>query len=350
MRIVSFLPSATEIASALGLEDSIVGITHECDYPTKIRNKPVVVRNVLPIEHMTQDEIDRAVADRVRQGLSLYQIDEQLLRTLAPDLILTQNLCQVCAPSGNEVSQVLKNLPHTPEVLWLTPQSLEEIFDNIRDLGAATGKGREAKLLVNECRTRLEKLSAKTSQLSSRPRVFCMEWLDPVYASGHWVPELVKLAGGLDELGKERGESVRISWEQVVDYAPEVLIIMPCGFNLRQTMQQIWNVFGSRESVFYKLPAVRDGRVYGVDANSYFARPGPRVVEGAEILAHIIHPEVFGDLANQNVFQQVDVDLLRGVLKAGKDYYLEGDAMVFTADYLRRRGYCCDSGCRNCPY
>jgi iron complex transport system substrate-binding protein len=177
-----------------------------------------------------------------------------------------------------------------------------------------------------------------------------MEWLDPVYASGHWVPELVTLAGGRDELGKERGESIRISWKDVVDYAPEVLIIMPCGFNLRQTMQQIWSVFGARESPFYELPAVRAGRVYGIDANSYFARPGPRVVEGAEILAHVIHPEVFGDLDNENVFQKVDVDLLRGLLKEGKDYYLEGEALVFTADYLRRRGYCCDSGCRHCPY
>jgi len=350
MRIVSLLPSATEIACALGLEDSIVGITHECDYPTSVRTKPVVVRNVLPIERMTQAEIDRAVADRLREGLSLYQIDEELLRKLAPDLILTQNLCQVCAPSGNEVSHVLKNLPHTPEVLWLTPQSLEEIFDNIRDLGAATGKALEAEVVVNQYRSRLEKLSASTAQISTTPRVFCMEWLDPVYASGHWVPELVTLAGGRDELGKERGESIRISWNDVVDYAPEVLIIMPCGFNLRQTMQQIWSVFGARESPFYELPAVRDGRVYGMDANSYFARPGPRVVEGAEILAHIIHPEVFGDLNNENVFQKVDVDLLRGLLKEGKDYYLEGEALVFTADYLRRRGYCCDSGCRHCPY
>src|SRR6478672_9413051 len=160
MRIVSFLPSATEIVCALGLNEELVGITHECDYPTSVRTKPVVVRNVLPIERMTQAEIDRAVADRLREGLSLYQIDEELLRKLAPDLILTQNLCQVCAPSGNEVSQVLKNLPHTPEVLWLTPQSLEQIFENIRDLGAATSKISEAEILINQCRSRLEKLSA----------------------------------------------------------------------------------------------------------------------------------------------------------------------------------------------
>src|SRR6476659_7420506 len=171
MRIVSFLPSATEIVCALGLNEELVGITHECDYPSSVRTKPVVVRNVLPIERMTQDEIDRAVADRMREGLSLYQIDEELLGKLAPDLILTQNLCQVCAPSGNEVSHLLKSLPKTPEVLWLTPQSIEEIFDNIRELGAATGKALEAGRLVNECRSRLEQLSATTAQISTRPRV-----------------------------------------------------------------------------------------------------------------------------------------------------------------------------------
>src|SRR5690348_16079213 len=309
-RIVSFLPSATEIACALGLADSIVGITHECDYPPEIKSKPIVVRNALPIETMTQGEIDRAVAERMRSGQSLYQIDEEQLKRLAPDLILTQDLCQVCAPSGNEVSQVLKALPHKPQILWLTPQSLSEIFDNVRELGAATGRTAEAEVLIADREEQLAQLHKRIETVAERPRVFCMEWLDPVFASGHWVPELVTLAGGSDELGKAGGESVRISWSDVVNYAPEVLIIMPCGFNLQQTMRQIWNVFGSRESEFHKLPAVRNGRVYAVDANSYFARPGPRVVEGAEILAQIIHPEVFGEVERENVFQGVDIDLL----------------------------------------
>jgi iron complex transport system substrate-binding protein len=352
-RIVSFLPSATEMACALGLEDSLVGITHECDYPAQIQTKPVVVRNVLPIEDMSQSEIDRAVADRMRQGLSLYQIDEVRLRELEPDLILTQNLCQVCAPSGNEVAQVLKALPKAPQILWLTPQSLAEIFENVRDLGVATGRIPEATALIKRCEMQLEMLSATTRTASHRPRVFCMEWLDPVYASGHWVPELVKIAGGVDELGRERGESIRVSWQEIVDWSPEVLIIMPCGFNLRQTMKQIWNTFNSVDSDFFNLPAVRNGRVYAVDANSYFARPGPRVVEGAELLAQLIHPELFTDssLAGKDgVFQLVDVQLLRNVLKEGLDYYFENDLMVFTSDYLARRGYCCNNRCRHCPY
>jgi len=348
-RIVSFLPSATEMACALGLADSIVGITHECDYPPQIKGKPVVVRNVLPLERMSQSEIDRAVAERIREGQSLYQIDEDLLRELAPDLILTQNLCQVCAPSGNEVSQVIKALSKTPQILWLTPQSLSEIFDNVRELGAATGRTAEAEGLVNDCLARLETLSNRTKTISHKPRVFCMEWLEPVFASGHWVPELVKIAGGIDELGRERGESVRISWEDITAWAPEVLVIMPCGFNLQQTTKQVSSVFGYSSSPFFDLPAVRNGRVYAVDANSYFARPGPRVVEGAELLAQLIHPELF-DGAHSNAFQPVDAGLLKGSLNEGRDYYNENGAIVFTASYLQRRGYCCGSGCRHCPY
>src|SRR5882724_2572946 len=176
-RIVSFLPSATEITCALGLEDSLVGITHECDYPPQIQGKPIVVRNALPIERMSQSEIDVAVAQRMKQGLSLYQIDEQLLAQIAPDLILTQNLCQVCAPSGNEVSRVLEILPNKPDVLWLTPQSIEGIFDNLRELGQATGLLATAEEVIAQGKARLSKIGAATAKLSSRPRVFCMEWV-----------------------------------------------------------------------------------------------------------------------------------------------------------------------------
>jgi iron complex transport system substrate-binding protein len=341
------------MACALGLADSIVGITHECDYPPQIKSKPVVVRNVLPIETMSQGEIDRAVAERMSTGQSLYQIDEQLLRELAPNLILTQDLCQVCAPSGNEVSQVIKALSTPPKILWLTPQSLNEIFDNVRELGAATDRVVEAAAIVNDCQVRLQNLAQRTQAVAQTPRVFCMEWLDPVYASGHWVPELVKIAGGIDELGRERGESVRVPWEEITAWAPEVLIIMPCGFNLQQTMKQVWDVFGRQTAKpFFDLPAVKNNRVYAVDANSYFARPGPRVVEGAELLARLIHPELF-DAASTlpaNVYQQVDVALLKGSLDENKDYYIENGFLVFTESYLQRRGYCCGSGCRHCPY
>jgi len=290
-RIVSFLPSATEMICALGLADRLLGVTHECDYPPEIVDKPIVVRNVLPIESMSQSEIDSAVTQRLRNGQSLYQVDETLMREIAPDLILTQDLCQVCAPSGNEVSELLKVLPSKPQILWLTPKSLEQIFDNLRDLGAATGRLQIAETLIAEGRSRLERIDVTTRTLSSRPRVFCMEWIDPVYCCGHWVPEMVRIAGGIDQLGREGADSVRIPWKDVVDWRPEVLIVMPCGFGLEKAADQARQL--SAYPDWADLPAVRDSRVYAVDANSYFARPGPRVVEGTELLAHLLHPDLF---------------------------------------------------------
>jgi iron complex transport system substrate-binding protein len=196
---------------------------------------------------------------------------------------------------------VIKALPQAPQILWLTPQSLTEIFDNVRELGVATGRTAAAERLIANCDERIAQLRLRLESVVERPRVFCMEWLDPVYASGHWMPELVRLAGGIDELGREGGESVRVSWDDVAAWNPEVLVIMPCGFNLQQTMKQIWATFGRYASHsdakgkhrFFELSAVKNGRVYAVDANSYFARPGPRVVEGAELLARLIHPQLF---------------------------------------------------------
>jgi iron complex transport system substrate-binding protein len=290
-RIVSFLPSATEMVCALGLGDRLFGVTHECDYPTEAQGKPVVVRSVLPIETMSQSEIDKAVAERMRAGLSLYKIDEDLLEQLAPDLILTQDLCQVCAPSGNEASQALNLLSKKPQILFMTPRSLSEIDRNVLDLGEATGCLKEAEALIGKGHDRLERIAEATRGLAHRPRVFCMEWIDPVYCSGHWVPEMVKIAGGVDGLGREGADSVRIAWDDVLKWSPEVLIVTPCGLNLDKVVskaEQLLDYPGWGD-----LPAVRDGRVYAVDANSYFARPGPRVVEGTELLAHLFHPDRF---------------------------------------------------------
>ena len=303
-QIVSFLPSATEIACALGLTDQLVGITHECDYPVEIEGKPVVVRSALPIETMNQREIDVAFAERMRAGHSLYQVDEKLLQELAPDLILTQDLCQVCAPSGTEVSQALDLLPKKPRILWLTPNSLEQIFANVRELGEATGRVKEAEELIAAGRRRLETIAAKTRNLSTRPRVFCMEWLDPVYCSGHWVPEMVKLAGGVDALSREGKDSIRIPWDDVVEWAPEVLIITPCGFNLEKVIEQADQLVSY--TGWSDLPAVREGRVYAVDANSYFARPGPRVVDGTELLAYLIHPDSFPWKGSRSAYQRLE--------------------------------------------
>lgn len=300
-RIVSFLPSATEMVCALGLLDQLVGVTHECDYPEEVKRKPVVVRSAIPTEKMSPKEIDAAVSDRIRSGASLYLVDEELLQKLAPDLILTQNLCQVCAPSGNEVSQVLKSLSRKPEILWMTPKSLAEIEDNLRELGQATGRAKEAERLIALGRARLQRLAVTTRDLAPRPRVFCMEWIDPVYCSGHWMPEMVELAGGVDLLSHKGEDSVRMSWEEVVKWAPEVLIVAPCGFHLDKVLEQAPQLFCY--TGWSSLPAISQGRVYAVDANSYFARPGPRVVDGTELLAHLIHPELFPWKGAKNAFQ-----------------------------------------------
>lgn len=290
-RIVSFLPSATEMVCALGLGDRLMGVTHECDYPPEIASKPIVVRSVLPIESMSQPEIDVAVTQRLRDGLSLYRVDESLMRQIGPDLIVTQDLCQVCAPSGNEVSQLLKVLPSNPQILWLTPKCLEEIFDNLRELGAATGRLEMAETLIADGRARLQKVEATVRAAASRPRVFCMEWMDPVYCCGHWVPEMVRIAGGIDQLGREGSDSVRVPWEDVLRWKPEILIVMPCGFDLEKTADQAKML--TSYPGWADLTAVRNGRAYAVDANSYFARPGPRVIEGTELLAHLLHPDLF---------------------------------------------------------
>ena len=306
-RIVSFLPSATEMVCALGLGDLLVGITHECDYPAEVRGRSIVVRNVLPLESMSERETDVAVTARLRAGESLYQIDEKLLQELQPDLILTQNLCQVCAPSGNEVTQTLALLPHKPEILWLTPTSLAEIDQNIRDLGPATGSSKRAEELISAGRARLEKIEDATRDLSGRPRVFCMEWLDPIYCSGHWVPEMVRIAGGVDQLGREGTDSVRISWDDVLNWAPEVLVVMPCGFNLRKVIELAPQL--SNRPGWFDLPAVRNHQVYAVNANSYFARPGPRVIEGTELLAHLLHPELFLWNGSGDAYRRLDLSI-----------------------------------------
>ena len=291
LRIVSFLPAGTEMVCALGLGENLVGISHECDYPPEVRAKPVVVRPALPLEGLSQREIDVQVTLRLRDGLSLYEVDERQLRELEPDLIITQDLCQVCAPSGNEINRAIQLLRKKPRVLHLTPRSLDGIFDNVMEFGRATDRLQTAEALVAAMRNRLNGIAEIATRAARRPRVFCMEWIDPVYCSGHWVPEMVELAGGMDSLARKGTDSVRIPWEEVRRWAPEILVVMPCGYALGKVLElapQLLAYPGWAE-----LPAVKLGQVYAVDANSYFARPGPRVVEGTELLACLIHPELF---------------------------------------------------------
>lgn len=301
-RIVSLLPSATEMIYGLGLQSRLVGVTHECDYPPAARDLPVLVKPVLPLETMSQAEIDVAVTARLREGKSLYQIDEHLLADLAPDFIVTQDLCQVCAPSGNELTQALAHLPNKPDVLWMTPRNLAGVQDNIRDLAQAAGAQDAAARMLAEWDARIAAVAQRGAALAHPPRVFCMEWLDPVYCSGHWVPEMVRIAGGHDALGREGTDSVRIAWSDVVAFKPDILILMPCGFTLEQAFAQV-GLMAQYEGLS-DLPAVREGRVYVADANSYFARPGPRLVDGAELLSHLITGAEWNGAAN--AYRRID--------------------------------------------
>lgn len=278
MRIVSFLPAGTEIAHALGAGDLLVGRSHECDYPPEVKALPVVSKPALNLEGLAQDAIDSAVAARLRAGQSLYEVDELLLRDLAPDVVLTQDLCQVCAPSGNELTRALKELPSQPEVLWLTPQNLTGIEENIIAVGKAVGRRDVAQQLIDQNRRRMTAVSDAVSGLPRR-RVVFLEWTEPVFCAGHWVPEMTAIAGGHDPLGKPGADSERMTWDQVREAKPEIIIVAPCGYGLESAVE-----------LARQIPPVDGAAVFAVDANAYFARPGPRVAEGIELLGHLFHP------------------------------------------------------------
>lgn len=291
-RIVSFLPAATEITYALGAGSDLVGRSHECDYPPEVRALPVVSRPALPLDGLSQQEIDKAVASRLASGESLYQVDEKLLDDLHPDLVLTQDLCQVCAPSGNELSRALRDMTRPPEVLWLTPRNLAEIEQNIIAIGEATGRQDAASRLVAENRRRVD--AARVAVAGARRPVAFLEWTEPLFCGGHWVPEMVSAAGGDDPLGQPGGDSKRITWDDVAASEPEMLIVAPCGYGLSDAV-----------TVAKRLPQTIDAQVYAVDANAYFARPGPRVAEGVELLAHIFHPDRFGWTHGQQPWERI---------------------------------------------
>jgi len=289
-RIVSFLPSATEMVYALGLESHLIGVSHECDFPADARRKPTVVRPALELAALGPSEIDDAVVQQLRSGASMYAVDETLLRSLAPDIILTQDLCQVCAPSGNETTRVVASLESRPEVLYFTPKRLADVWRDLRALGDATGTRDRAESVIADGEHRLADVARRVSQSPTRPRVFFAEWVDPIYCAGHWVPEMIEIAGGFDPLGRAGADSVRVDWSEVVAAAPEVIIVGPCGYSAEAAAEQMR--FLTTRDGWTDLPAVRANRVFPVDANAFFARPGPRLVDGVEILGRILHPEL----------------------------------------------------------
>jgi iron complex transport system substrate-binding protein len=289
MRICSFLPSATEILFALGLGDCIAGVTYECDYPPEVGGKTVVVNTRLP-RASSPSEIDRMVTESIARGESLYRIEMDLLRDIQPDLIVTQDLCRVCAASPGDLDSALALLPRAPQVLSLNPRTLADVWNDIETVGEATGRVREAATLVGELKQRVTRVEQAVSTAPNRPRTVCLEWLDPPFVAGHWVPEMVNRAGGCDVLGQIGEPGFRVDWDKVIAAQPEVVVIMPCGYHLEETVAEAQRMDFPPE--WKTLPAVRHGRVFAVDPSSYFSRPGPRLAMGVEILASVIQPNL----------------------------------------------------------
>jgi iron complex transport system substrate-binding protein len=292
-RIVSLLPSSTEIVCALGLEEQLVGVTHECDYPlAAVANLPRLTASRISHETMTSREIDHAVRSQLDGHGSIYDLDEERLRALAPDLIITQELCDVCAVSYRTVAQAARMFETDVRVVSLEPNTIADIFQNIRTVGQLTGRESVAEELVSKLQARLDLLEAATASLSTRPRTLMLEWLEPPFAPGHWVPEQVRIAGGDHAFGRAGQPSVTTDAQQIQEYAPEVVVLIPCGYYKEDILRQLPQ--SSLPEGWNELPAVGRREVWAVDATSYFSRPGPRVVRGAEILARILHPEIFG--------------------------------------------------------
>lgn len=288
MRICSFLPSATEIVYALGLGEDLVGVTYACDFPPEARHKPVVVNTrMTPTDNPA--DLDRQVSDFVARGESLYQVDMEKLGPLAPDLILTQDLCHVCAASPGDLAAALSRLPQRPRVLSLTPQTLSDVFADIRRVGEATDRAEAAERLVAELEESVAGVEQAVAGVVERPRVLCLEWLDPPYVGGHWVPDMVERAGGTDVLGRTGEPSRQVTWESILGSHPDVIVVMPCGYDLEQTVTEFRRT--ELPPDWAQLAAVRAGQVFAVDATSYFSRPGPRLVLGVRVLAHILHPK-----------------------------------------------------------
>ena len=300
MRIVSLLPSATEIVFALGLGDSLVGVSHMCDYPAGARGLPIVSRSVRSKSHLSSVEIDTIIQQARASGNPVYIIDGDLLCQLKPDLILTQELCEVCAVGAGSVFETAsKVLDYQPEILSIRPASLDDIYGNIQRIGDAAGVTGDAQHLVSEMQERAGYV-AERAEDGSRPRVFCIDWLEPLRNTGQWTPELVELAGGVEGLAEKWGKSREVGWDEVVDYQPDYVMVMPCAFNMDRTILETSRLAEREEWI--SLDAVREGRVYLFDGQIP-SRHGPRVIDVLEGLAEAMRPERFEGLTRPGIFR-----------------------------------------------
>ena len=296
-RIVSLLPAATEIAAALGLMDQLVGVSHECEFPAQANQLPRVTHCTVHDAHLVSREIDEWVRRALHENGTIYTMDEPLLRELKPDVILTQRLCDVCAVGYGTVAKLAQTLPGRPEVVNLEPISLADIFGDIRRVGETCDVPQRAEKLIADLSERIASVRERAASLTSRPRCFLMEWVDPPFCSGHWGPELVEIAGGYDPLGRKHQRSAQIDWEQVLDARPEIIVLALCGYDIPRARRdyELLRTFPGFDS----LPAARTGEIHIVNASAYFSRSGPRIVDSLEILAGILHPREFPEFVSR---------------------------------------------------
>jgi iron complex transport system substrate-binding protein len=296
-RIVSLLPAATEIAAVLELMDNVVGVSHECDFPEEANTKPRVTRCPIHNAGLSSRQVDEWVRRALHDNGTIYAMDEPLLRDLRPTVILTQKLCDVCAVGYGTVARLAATLPGPPQVVNLEPTRLADIFDDIYRVAETCGVSKRADEIVTELSKRVDVVRERTARVSDRPRCFLMEWVDPPFCSGHWGPELVEIAGGQDPLGRKHQPSVEIKWEAVLHAQPEIMVLALCGYEVDRARRdyELLKKFPG----FASLPAAKNHRIHAVDAKAYFSRPGPRIVDSLEILAGILHPEIFPEFANK---------------------------------------------------
>ena len=290
MRVVSLLPAATEIVAALGMLDQLVGVSHECDYPLEAQAKPRVTRCAIHGGALASEEADRWVSDTLAAAGTVYSMDEALIRRLQPDVIITQRLCDVCAVGYESVTAFAATLPGPPHVINLDPSSVPDVLQDIRTVGAALAVPERAAEVIAGLEARIAAVRARAAGAPHR-RCVVLEWIAPPYRSGHWTPELVAIAGGTEPLGRMGEDAARVTWEAVVAAAPEVLVLACCGYDLARTAADL-PLLATRPG-WAELPAVRAGEVYAVDGSAYLSRPGPRLVDSLEMLAEILHPELF---------------------------------------------------------
>lgn len=308
MRICSLLPSATDILFALGLDNDVVAVTHECELPPGARPIPAITRSAMGSDTLNSREIDTHVTAAAHGGSSLYLLDHPMLEECDPDLIITQELCEVCAIGYQQVAAAVRRLDDTSSsrrvVLSVEPQTLPEILEAIVRIGEVAGVRDRALRLVHDMRERLDAIADVAGRAATHPRVLAMEWLDPPYTAGHWVPEMIQLAGGHDDLGRHGSFSYEITWDAIAEYDPEVLVLMPCSFDLERTLREAEPL--RRLPWWNRLTAVRRGRVYAADGGRYFSRHSPRIVDGVEILGEMLHPELFPRRAADSAWRRLD--------------------------------------------